>query len=197
MTQEEKDLLLKDLSARLPYHVKVKIWLEECIDWLEKQCYTKKDVDDAYLKGISDAKHELEKQNEQKTAVTDFNAKDWYVSKVDGKIHDMTYNPADKVEPNKKNNMKVFGCNAQLPYSGGGILVAANNLDEAFETAARKYDRLFDCLRQENGHIIPTSIDEAEVISSDLYPKYQQKEITELTCNCDKPHVIIENSYEE
>lgn len=123
------------------------------IAWLEKQCYTKKDVDDAYLKGISDAKNELEKQGkqdaryrcleellaaddiyqmsvndtmtneakekaakalsklcigkllgfekqgEQKTAVTDFNAKDWYVSKVDGKIHDMTYNPADKVEP--------------------------------------------------------------------------------------------------
>lgn len=29
MTQEEKDLLLKDLSARLPYHVKVKIWLKD------------------------------------------------------------------------------------------------------------------------------------------------------------------------
>lgn len=40
----------------------------------------------------------LQKQGEQKPAVTDFNAKDWYVSKVDGKIHDMTYNPANKVE---------------------------------------------------------------------------------------------------
>jgi len=29
MTQEDKELLLKDLSARLPYHVKVKIWLED------------------------------------------------------------------------------------------------------------------------------------------------------------------------
>ena len=28
MTQEQKDLLFKDLSARLPYHVKVKVWLE-------------------------------------------------------------------------------------------------------------------------------------------------------------------------
>ena len=36
------------------------------IAWLEKQCYTKKDVDDAYLKGIIDAKNELEKQCEQK-----------------------------------------------------------------------------------------------------------------------------------
>ena len=29
MTQKDKELLLKDLSARLPYHVKVKVWLED------------------------------------------------------------------------------------------------------------------------------------------------------------------------
>lgn len=29
MTQEYKDLLFKDLSARLPYHVRCKIWLKE------------------------------------------------------------------------------------------------------------------------------------------------------------------------
>lgn len=29
MTKEDKDLLFKDLSARLPYHVKVKIWLKD------------------------------------------------------------------------------------------------------------------------------------------------------------------------
>jgi len=28
MTQEEKDLLFKDLSARLPYHVRCKVWLK-------------------------------------------------------------------------------------------------------------------------------------------------------------------------
>lgn len=28
MTQEEKQLLFKDLSARLPYHVRCKIWLK-------------------------------------------------------------------------------------------------------------------------------------------------------------------------
>lgn len=43
-------------------------------------------------------KYGLEKQSEQKPV--DFKAKDWYVSKVDGKIHNMTYNPTDKVEPN-------------------------------------------------------------------------------------------------
>lgn len=37
----------------------------ECISWLEKQnIFSKKDVDDAYLKGITDAKNEIEKQYE-------------------------------------------------------------------------------------------------------------------------------------
>lgn len=75
--------------------------LNAALAWLEKQCYTKKDIDDAYLKGICDTKHELEKQGEQKPVI-DFKAKNWYVSKVDGKIHDMTYNPTDKVEPKFK-----------------------------------------------------------------------------------------------
>ena len=29
MTKEDKELLLKDLSARLPYHVRCKIWLKD------------------------------------------------------------------------------------------------------------------------------------------------------------------------
>ena len=29
MTQEDKELLFKDLSARLPYHVRVKVWLKD------------------------------------------------------------------------------------------------------------------------------------------------------------------------
>ena len=42
----------------------------EMIAWLEKQgqTFTKKDIDDAYLKGVCDAKQELEKQGEQKSA---------------------------------------------------------------------------------------------------------------------------------
>lgn len=41
---------------------------EKYIAWLEKQgeTFTKKDVDNAYLKGICDAKHELEKQGQVK-----------------------------------------------------------------------------------------------------------------------------------
>jgi len=48
---------------------------------------------------LEDAIAWLEKQGEQKVPINDFKAKNWYVSEVDGKIHDMTYNPADKVEP--------------------------------------------------------------------------------------------------
>lgn len=43
----------------------------------------------------------LEKQGEQKPFF-EFKAKDWYVSEVDGKIHNMTYNPTDKIEPKFK-----------------------------------------------------------------------------------------------
>ena len=41
--------------------------IEKWISWLEKQCepFTKKDVDDAYLKGVRDAKSELKKQGGQ------------------------------------------------------------------------------------------------------------------------------------
>lgn len=127
--------------------------------WLEKQgeTFTKKDVDDAYLKGVSDTKNELEKQGEklqgksvletwkiirfevyqqasgnrhepncsddttkmfslndideiferiaetceeqgEQKPIFDFKARDWYVSKVDGKIHNI-YHSVDNAEP--------------------------------------------------------------------------------------------------
>lgn len=40
----------------------------------------------------------LKKQDEQKASVVDFKAEDWYVSKVDGKIHNI-YHSVDKVQP--------------------------------------------------------------------------------------------------
>lgn len=43
----------------------------------------------------------LEKQGEQKVPINDFKAKDWYVSKVDGKIRNI-YHSVDKVEPKFK-----------------------------------------------------------------------------------------------
>ena len=54
-------------SSMYPYKGFTK---EQILAWLEKQgqTFTKKDVDDAYLKGVCDAKQELEKQGEQKPA---------------------------------------------------------------------------------------------------------------------------------
>lgn len=43
----------------------------------------------------------LEKQGEQKTSIVDFKAKDWYVSNVDEKIHNI-YHSADNVKPKFK-----------------------------------------------------------------------------------------------
>ena len=103
--------------------------LEDCITWLEKQGkqkqeanYPKFDFNDILalqccmetVKKVQEDKelygqlqslhnrlydaYQLEKQGEQKPVI-DFKAKNWYVSKVDGKIHDITYNSTDMVEP--------------------------------------------------------------------------------------------------
>ena len=91
--------------------------------------------------------------------------------------------------------MKVFGCKTSLPYSGGVILVAANNIDEAFKTMIEdnscKY--LWESYNAD-GWCEPNA--ENAIISSDWYPKDKWQEFTELSCNCDKPKVIIEDSHE-
>lgn len=51
-----------------------------------------------YGTSVSDIIAWLEKQGEQKVPVLDFKAKDWYVSKIDGKIHNI-YHSVDKVKP--------------------------------------------------------------------------------------------------
>ena len=68
----------------------------------------------------------LEKQGEKKVPSIDFKAKDCYVSKVDGKIHDMTYNPADKVKP----KFKVVEYVYILDYCSGRVIVAKHDLVE-------------------------------------------------------------------
>ena len=59
--------------------------------------WTLKDSDVLSWMELSD----LDEQGEQKP-VLDFKASNWYVSKVDGKIHDMTYNPTNKIKPKFK-----------------------------------------------------------------------------------------------
>ena len=64
------------------------------------------DIENAFHNAMWDRLHRyyckyIEKQGEQKP-ILDFKASNWYVSKVDGKIHDMTYNPTNKIEPKFK-----------------------------------------------------------------------------------------------
>lgn len=89
-------LQLTDIYLQEKYGLKQ----SDCIAWLEKQgeTFTKKDVDDAYLKGICDAKHELEKQD---GLIGDTDTVD---SNEDGLIaetirYKKEQKPADKVEP--------------------------------------------------------------------------------------------------
>ena len=71
LTESEDEKIRKDLIEWFE-EFPDKIWRghykKDVISWLEKQgeSYTKRDVDDAWLKGMCDAKRELEKQGEQK-----------------------------------------------------------------------------------------------------------------------------------
>lgn len=78
-----------------------------------------------------------EKQGEKKVPSVDFKAKDCYVSKVDGNIHDMTYNPADNVEKKDETKNEQEALNNWyveyvyiLDYSTGRVIVAKHNVKE-------------------------------------------------------------------
>ena len=81
---------------------------ESMLAWLEKQgtSYTKRDIDDAYIKGMSDAKRELEKQGEKKCIddLTQQEAMDIAVAKC---FEQGGQKPVDKVEPKFKYGDRV------------------------------------------------------------------------------------------
>ena len=72
LRESEDERIMKDvkraISVALDYSYFDKETANNCLAWLGKQGYTKKDIDDAYLKGICNTKHELEKQGEQESA---------------------------------------------------------------------------------------------------------------------------------
>lgn len=72
--------------------------------------------------------------------------------------------------------MKVFGCKRTGGYSGGLIIAAANNLNEAFETFAENYRYRW---------------------MTSVYPRSDWFEIPELTANVDTPRIIDEDGYTE
>lgn len=73
LKESENERIRKTLIKGFQHYDKECKWGEftttEILSWLEKQgeTFTKKDVDDAYLKGVCDAKQELEKQCRQES----------------------------------------------------------------------------------------------------------------------------------
>lgn len=93
--------------------------------------------------------------------------------------------------------MKVFGCKRQGDYSGGVILVAANSVEEAFRVASTSQDcdYLFDSYNK-NGMWASKDDPDATIVS-DSYPIEKWKEYKRLSCECDEPVVILQESYRE
>ena len=71
---------------------------------------------------------------EKKVPSVDFKAKNWYVSEVDGNIHDMTYDAADGFFGKYGAVEYVY----ILDYSTGRIIVAKHDLQETIESLFKK-----------------------------------------------------------
>ena len=91
--------------------------------------------------------------------------------------------------------MKVFGCKRTGGYSGGLIIVAANSLNEAFETFAKndRYEWMIDWFDFDTGKII----EDVTKVDSNTYPRDDWFEIKELAANVDSPRIIIEDGHTE
>ena len=93
--------------------------------------------------------------------------------------------------------MKVFGCKCDLAYGGGLILVAANNVEEAFLTASmdEKVSYMFDWADDNYMWCEPDgNIDHCR---SDTYPFGKWFKVEHLSTDLTQPKVIIEDSYYE
>ena len=91
--------------------------------------------------------------------------------------------------------MKVFGCKRSGGYSGGLIIVAANSLDEAFETFAK--DDRYEWMIEWFDFDTDTVIEDVTKVDSNTYPRDDWYEIPELEANVDSPRVISEGGYTE
>lgn len=87
----------------------------------EQQCHIDSTIYDKMLTW-------LEKQGEQKISFFKFKADDWYVSKVDGKIHNI-YHSVDKVEPKFKVGDWVMNKDGSA-FSNGSITARVQRIEE-------------------------------------------------------------------
>lgn len=91
--------------------------------------------------------------------------------------------------------MKVFGCKRKDSFSGGLIIVAANNLNEAFEAFAK--DNRFDYMIEWYDFETQQLVEDVSKVDSDYYPREDWFEMPNLVANVDKPCVIEEGGYSE
>lgn len=82
--------------------------------------------------------------------------------------------------------MKVFGCKMACGYAGGLILVAANDVKEAYLTASKDSDCCWNFYDTDNDSGLPRC---------DYYPFEKWHEFEELSCKCTEPKVIVEDHY--
>jgi hypothetical protein len=97
----------------------------------------------------------------------------------------------------KLNDMKVFGCTRQDEWSGGVILVAANNVNEAFSVAAKDDNSFVYFLYYNRKGKIVDDWHQASKIVSTMYPREKWIEYKSLTANVDTPQVILDEGYDE
>ena len=94
--------------------------------------------------------------------------------------------------------MKVYGCRMQGGYCGGIVLVAANNIREAYMIAA-KHEKcgfwFYFC--DEDGCWIDQDANPDVLPSSDRYPFSQWQEYEHLSCDYTEPQLILEESHAE
>lgn len=93
--------------------------------------------------------------------------------------------------------MKVFGCKCDMSYGGGLILVAANNVKEAYLTAAmdEKVGYEFDWTDDDGIWCEPDG--NINHCWSDVYPLGKWFEVEHLSTDLTEAKVIIEDCYYE
>ena len=93
--------------------------------------------------------------------------------------------------------MKVFGCKCDMDYGGGLVLVAANNVEEAYLTAAmdEKISYMFDWADDDYMWIEPDG--DINHCRSSVYPFKKWIEVEHISTDLTKPQVIFEDCYYE
>lgn len=93
--------------------------------------------------------------------------------------------------------MKVFGCKCDMDYGGGLVLVAANNVVEAFLTAAMDEKVCYEFDWKDDNDIWCQPDGNINHCRSDVYPLGKWFEVKHLSTDLTKPQVIIESCYYE